>query len=74
MENNANPNVCNKYSYWTPIHWAARYGEVENVEELLKPRYLNRRAYEYYPDKKGFFPIDYAGFFENKEVVFLLIV
>ena len=54
----ANPNVCNPYTGWTCLHWAARYGEHEIIEVLLA-----NGSKEYLPDKKGLYPIDYAGFF-----------
>jgi ankyrin repeat protein len=35
LDNDADPNVYNKYSGFTPLHWAARYGEVEIIQMLL---------------------------------------
>lgn len=60
LKNGANPNVRNKHTGFTPIHWLARYGNTESITLLLK-----KGAIEYIPDKKGFRPIDYAGKFNH---------
>jgi ankyrin repeat protein len=35
LANYANPNVANKHTGFTPIHWEARYGNVESISLLL---------------------------------------
>ena len=68
LDNGSDPNVYNLYSGFTPLHWAARYGEVKIIRMLL-----NSGAHEYTPDHKGFFPIDYAGKFNHQEAMKILI-
>jgi ankyrin repeat protein len=50
------------------LHWCARYGEIENVRNLL-----NNNAYEYIPDANGYTPIDYAGLFNHQEVIVAIL-
>jgi len=62
------PNVRNSVTGFTPLHWAARYGELEIVKLL----------YEYdaklcIPDRNGYLPIDYAGMFKQENVVEFLL-
>ena len=61
-------NVCNMYSLWTPSHWAARHGD----DKLLN-KMIDKGALPFTPDKAGYFPIDYAGKFENFSTVKLLV-
>ena len=68
LKNGADPNVYNRYSGFTPLHWASRYGEVEIIEMLLEAG-----AHEYTPDSKGFRPLDYAGMFKHYEAMNILI-
>ena len=68
MDHNAEVNCYNKYTFWTPIHWAARHGDVKLLEQLIK-----NKANPISPDIKGCFPIDYAGKFENKEAIKCLV-
>jgi len=65
----ANVNVYNKNTFWTPLHWASRYGDLNVVKAIL----AKEEAQEYIPDKNGYFPIDYAGFFGHYAVVKFLI-
>jgi ankyrin repeat protein len=67
-EGNANPNVQNPQTLFTPLHWAAVHG-AESIVNIL----LDMGAKAYTPDKKGFFPIDYAGLFKKESVVRILI-
>lgn len=53
---------------WTALHWIAYHGDVE-VTKLL----LDHGASPALPDRRGYFPIDIAGYFGHKEVVKLLI-
>ena len=64
LENNAEVNTHNAYSLWTPAHWAGRHGDNKLLEKLI-----NHDAKPYTPDRKGYFPIDYAGKFEHWKTV-----
>ena len=68
LENGADPNFCNKFTFWTPMHWAARYGDIVMINKLLE-----NDATPFTPDRKGCFPIDYAGKFDHKETVQKLV-
>ena len=68
LESGANPNVFNKHTGFTPMHWCARYGELESVQALS-----DAGANEYIPDFMGFTPLDYAGKFEHWKVVEYLV-
>ena len=54
----------NVYTGFTPLHWCARYGELDNVKMLCEAG-----ANECIPDLMGFTPLDYAGKFEHWDVV-----
>ena len=69
LKKKAQPNVQNKFSGFTPLHWLARYGKIEAVKMLLE----DTNAKEYIPDNRGFRPIDYAGKFNHQEVILKLI-
>jgi ankyrin repeat protein len=58
----------NKKSFWTPIHWAARFGDVETIKLLL-----SRKPKAFTPDYKCLFPIDLAGYFQHSEALKLLV-
>jgi ankyrin repeat protein len=60
----AESNTYNPNTLWTPLHWAARYGDSRGITLLLESK-----AKQYLPDKKGYYPIDYAGLFHHEEVV-----
>lgn len=64
LENGSQVNTGNRYSLWTPSHWAARHGDAGLVKKLIA-----RGAFPFTPDKSGFFPIDYAGKFEHWDTV-----
>jgi ankyrin repeat protein len=59
---------------FTPLHWAARYGEIEIIKALCEYKFEDSLsgvdegqvmgACEYMPDMNGFTPLDYAGKFE----------
>ena len=49
----------------------SRYGEFENMNLLLNNK--NMPAIEYIPDFLGYMPVDYAGMFNNYEVVKRLV-
>ena len=68
LDNGSNPNVYNLYSGFTPLHWAARYGEVKIILMLLEAG-----AHEYCPDHKGYSALDYAGKFNHTEAMKILI-
>ena len=34
LDKKANPNVFNPTTYWTPMHWAARYGDLKVIKAL----------------------------------------
>lgn len=68
LENGADPNSCNKYTYFTPLHWACRYGDNEIVDALLRGG-----ATPFTPDSKGYFPIDLAGVFNHSDVIKTLV-
>lgn len=65
----ADPNVRNKHTGFTPLHWAARYGEFKIVRLLCE----EGGALEYIPDTMGYTPMDYAGFFQHHETLKYLI-
>jgi ankyrin repeat protein len=50
------------------LHWACRYGDLDIVKQLL-----HFGATPFTPDSKGFFPIDFAGFFNHSDVLKTLI-
>ncbi len=52
---------------WTPLHWAVRYGEVENARELAVARNLEAR------DELGRTPLHIAAMFGVDDMVALLI-
>jgi ankyrin repeat protein len=68
LDYGSNPNVRNKFTGFTPLHWEARYGKVKTLELLIE-----KGASEFVPDEKGFRPIDYAGKFEHLEATKFLI-
>ena len=55
-------------TFWTPVHWAARHGDQELLQILLE-----KDAKAFTPDSKGRFPIDYAGYFNHKHTIQLLV-
>ena len=55
-------------TFFTPLHWACRYGDIGVVEELI-----HFGATPFTPDMQGFFPIDFAGIFGHSEVIKLLV-
>ena len=65
LESGSAPNVFNKHTGFTPMHWCARYGELDSVialcnagaKEPLKDNVAS------IPDFMGFTPLDYAGKF-----------
>lgn len=68
LECKANPNVRNKVTGFTPLHWACRYNELSIVHALC-----SKGAVEYIPDFQGFTPIDYAGKFGSNDLKLYLI-
>lgn len=68
LENGADPNNCNKHTFFTPLHWACRYGDIEIVNKLLL-----FGATPFTPDNKGFFPLDLAGLFNHSEIINLIV-
>jgi ankyrin repeat protein len=62
------PNIPNRFTLWTPLHWAAHYGDLNIVDMLL-----DKNACVALPDQRGDFPVDVAGFFCRKEIVKKLI-
>jgi len=66
----AQPNIRSGLTLWTPLTWAAYYGDAQSVKYLLEAR-----ATAYLPDSKGFYPLDYCGLqgknqkMKRKEVV-----
>ena len=68
MDCGSDPNIRNYKSGFTPLHWAARYGEKETVDVLLE-----KGGIEYIPDSYGCTALDYAGKFGHQDVVVTLI-
>lgn len=64
----AQTNTQNPQTLFTPLHWACIHGANDIVKTLLK-----YDAKHYIPDKKGYFPIDYAGIFKHEKTVDILI-
>lgn len=64
----ANSNVQNPETSFTPLHWASIHGADNIVNELLKSG-----ARQYTVDKRGLFPVDYAGMFKRESTVQILI-
>ena len=64
LQNGADPNIFNKSTGFSSLHWCSRYGETENVRMLLK-----HGAKDYIPDRRGHIPIDYAGKFRHDQCV-----
>lgn len=64
----ADPNVSNPHTLFTPLHWAAVHGANDIVNILLQ-----YGAKAYMPDKKGHFPLDYAGLFKHQMTVSILL-
>lgn len=64
----SDPNVRNKETGFTPLHWAARYSETKIVKMLCMAG-----AVAYLPDQNGYSPLDYAGKFGSDEVKLFLI-
>ena len=58
----------NETSLWTPIHWAARFGDVETIKLLI-----SRKVKAFTPDYKCLCPIDLAGYFNHEEALKLLV-
>lgn len=53
---------------WTPLHWIARYGDIELCKLMLE-----NHGDAFTPDNKGYFPIDYAGYFQHEKMVKVLV-
>ena len=70
LSKRSDPNVRNKMNGFTPLHWAARYGEIDIVKALCES---HEEVCEYIPDYKGFTPLDFAGKFNHTETVSYLI-
>lgn len=60
----ADPNWSNPKTAFAPLHWAAAHGADDIVKILLE-----FNAKPYITDKKGYFPIDYAGLFKHHSTV-----
>lgn len=58
----------NETSLWTPIHWAARFGDVETIKLLI-----SRKVKAFTPDYKCLCAIDLAGYFNHEEALTLLV-
>lgn len=56
LDYGSDPNQRNSTTLWTPLTWCAYYGDTEVVKELLE-----RKAYPYWPDKQGLYPLDHCG-------------
>lgn len=68
LKQSVETNKANYFSLWTALHWAAVWGDVVIVKNLL-----NHGASPVLPDAQGYFPIDLAGYFGHKETVKILI-
>ena len=64
LDYDADPNIPNKFTKFTPLHWAARHGEKKIIKMLCA-----NKAQEFLPERKGCFPVDYAGLFRHKSAV-----
>lgn len=69
LNHDSNPNIRNDISGFTPLHWAALYGE-EQIIDLL----IIHGAMGYIPDSQGYLPLDYAGRFGHQKIVAKLIM
>jgi ankyrin repeat protein len=69
LDKGSNPNIRNSETGFTPLHWAARYGEEAIVEMLI-----DKGALEYVPDVHGYLPMDYAAKFNHNQIVVKLIL
>ena len=58
----------NQVSKWTPLHWIARYGDIELCKVMLE-----FGGDPFIPDKNGYFPLDYAGYFQHETMVKILV-
>lgn len=72
LQYGASPITCNLRTQWTPMHWAARYGDVETLRAFISNQDSTKRGLPHTTDKRGLFPIDYAGLFGHDEAVRLL--
>lgn len=61
-------DVMHTETFWTPLHWAARYGDTDLMKMMLE-----KGAKAFTPDVRGRFPIDIAGYFQHKSTVKLLV-
>ena len=68
LEQDAQVNCYNRYTFWTPMHWAARHGDIKLMELLMK-----NKAKAISPDATGCFPIDYAGKFDHTQAIKCLV-
>jgi ankyrin repeat protein len=58
----------NQVSKWTPLHWIARYGDTEICKVMLESG-----GDPFIPDNNGYFPLDYAGYFQHEMMVKILV-
>jgi ankyrin repeat protein len=56
LDNRADPNLANQRTLWTPLTWCAHYGDDDGTKCLLE-----KGAYPFWPDHKGFYPLDHCG-------------
>ena len=55
-----NVDTANTNTYWTPLHWAARHGDLDTVKLLI-----SRQCKPSMPSREAIYPIDMAGFFNH---------
>lgn len=63
-----NVDTANTKTYWTPLHWAARHGDLDTVKLLI-----SRQCKPSMPSREAIYPIDMAGFFNHQECLKALI-
>jgi ankyrin repeat protein len=60
--------MMNIHTRFSALHWACVHGAEKIVNMLLE-----NGAHYFLPDVDGYFPIDYAGIFQNERVIKLII-
>jgi hypothetical protein len=68
LEKGINLDLCEDENGWTALHWLCFIGDENSMKYLIE-----KGAVYFAPDKKGYFPIDLAGYKGHKKIALFII-